>query len=173
MRLLNNLRWVCCIALLLMGCATQKKTTTTTTGPGKYSEDLSVWRPKVDPATDATTTAEVPGKKQPPYVEPKYAINKKLDTVLDSIDHFNLQRNFVDGFTIQVYSGTKREDALNTKKDLSSYIPELESDVQYSQPNYRGKVGKYFNRIDAQKDYLIVKKYFPTAILIPDKVSIN
>jgi hypothetical protein len=172
-RLLNNSYWTCCVALLLIGCATQKKTTTSTSAPDKYSEDLAVWRPKADPVTDTNTTAELPGKKQPPYVEPKYAVNKKLDTVLDSIDHFNLQRNFVDGFTIQVYSGTKREDALNAKKDLSSYIPELESDVQYSQPNFRVKVGKYFNRIEAQKDYLIVKKYFPTAIIIPDKVSIN
>ena len=173
MRLFAKLGWIACVVLLLVGCATQKKTTTSSTVDAKYSEDLSVWRPKVDPATDAQTTAEQTGKKQPPYVEPKFAVNKKLDTVLDSIDHFNVQRNFIDGFTIQVYSGTKREDALNAKKDLSSYLPELESDVQYSQPNFRVKVGRYFKRIDAQEDYSEVKKYFPSAILIPDKVAID
>ena len=172
MRLVNKLCWIAFIALLI-GCATQKKTTTTSTDGAKYTEDLSVWRPKVETATDTKTPVEEPGKKQTPYTDPKYAINKKLDTILDSIDHFNLQRNFIDGFTIQVYSGTKREDALNAKKDLASFVPELESDVQYTQPNFRVKVGRYFKRIDAQKDYLIVKQYFPTAIVIPDKVSIN
>ena len=155
-----------------MGCATQKKAAAPSASEGKYSEDLSVWRPKAE-TTTANTSTEEPGKKQAPYTEPKYAVNKKLDTVLDSIDHFNLQRNFVDGFTIQVYSGTKLADALNAKKELASFVPELASDVQYSQPNYRVKVGQYFKRIDAQKDFLIVKEYFPTAIVIPDKVSIN
>ena len=100
-------------------------------------------------------------------------MNKKLDAVLDSIDRINLQRNFIDGFTIQVYSGLKREDALNTKKELTSTLPDLQSEVQYSQPNFRVKVGKYFNRLDAQRDYVDVKRHFPTAIIIPDKVSIN
>jgi len=159
--------------LIVLGCATQKKAATPSASEGKYSEDLSVWRPKVETATVTNTSTDQSGKKQTPYTEPKYAVNKKLDAVLDSIDHFNIQRNFIDGFTIQVYSGTKREDALNAKKDLASFVPELQSDVQYSQPNFRVKVGRYFKRIDAQKDYLIVKQYFPTAIVIPDKVSIN
>ena len=66
-------------------------------------------------------------RKQTPYVEAKYSVNKKLDAVLDSIDRINLQRNFIDGFTIQVYSGLKREDALNTKKELTSTLPDLQS----------------------------------------------
>ena len=134
---------------------------------------MSVWRPKVETQSADVKTPVEEGRKQTPYIEPKYAVNKKLDTVLDSIDHFNLQRNFIDGFTIQVYSGLKREDALNAKKELSSSLPDLESDVQYSQPNFRVKVGKYFTRIDAQKDYVEVKRYFPAAIVIPDKVAIN
>ena len=172
MRLLSHSFYVCCLALFLTGCATQKKTATTT-GVGKYSEDLSVWRPKAEPVVaDTNTPTELDVRKQT-YVEPKYAVNKKLDSVLDSINHTNLQRNFIDGFTIQVYSGLKREDALNAKKEVTSYLPDLESDVQYAQPNFRVKVGKYFTRIDAQKDYVEVKKIFPTAIIIPDKVSIN
>lgn len=111
--------------------------------------------------------------KQTQYVEPKYAVNKKLDTVLDSIDRYNRSKQFVDGFTIQIYAGLKREDALNAKKNLTSSLPDLSSEVEYAQPNFRVKVGKYYTRIDAQRDYVAVKKYFPTAIVIPDKVAIN
>jgi uncharacterized protein YebE (UPF0316 family) len=59
-----------------------------------------------------------PTKRDPKaFVEPTvYTVNKQLDAVLDSIDRINLTRKFVEGFTIQVYSGLKREDALNVRK---------------------------------------------------------
>lgn len=126
-------------------------------------------------ATDNGTTNTNPpdAVKQTQYVEPKYAVNKKLDTVLDSIDRHNTSKEFINGFTIQIYAGLKREDALNAKKNLTSSLPELTSEVEYSQPSFRVKVGKYYSRIDAQRDYVAVKKYFPTAIVIPDKVAIH
>ena len=154
---------------------TSKKNTTVSSSQGQaYSEDLSIWRPKAEAPANNNTTTNVPNNpKQTQYVEPKYAVNKKLDTVLDSIDRYNRSKQFVDGFTIQIYAGLKREDALNAKKNLASSLPDLSSEVEYAQPNFRVKVGKYYTRIDAQRDYVAVKKYFPTAIVIPDKVSIN
>ena len=157
----------------LVGCASPKSTTISSQGPG-YSEDLSVWRPKAPTPVDNTTNTNVSSDpKQTQFVEPKYAINKKLDTVLDSIDRYNISKQFIDGFTIQIYAGMKREDALNAKKNLAVSLPDLSSEVEYAQPNFRVKVGKYYTRIDAQQDYVAVKKYFPTAIVIPDKVAIN
>lgn len=158
---------------LAASCASPKSTTVSSQGSG-YSEDLSMWRPKTEAvATPTNTTGSTEPIKQTQYVEPKYAVNKQLDTVLDSIDRFNVARKFIDGFTIQVYTGLKREEALNAKKSLATSFPDLSSEVEYSQPNFRVKVGKYYNRIDAQKDYVMIKKNFPTAIVIPDKVAIN
>jgi hypothetical protein len=125
------------------------------------------------PENGTATTKTPETTKQTQYVDPKYAVNKKLDSVLDSIDRYNTSREFINGFTIQIYAGLKREDALNAKKNLTSSLPELNSEVEYSQPSFRVKVGKYFTRIDAQADYVAVKKYFPTAIVIPDKVAIH
>ena len=162
---------------LLAACATATKTTTVSSTNQKYSEDLSVLRPKTTPpATDpktGTTVQPTDGRKPTTYVEPKYAVNKKLDSVLDSIDRINVQRTYVDGFTIQVYSGSRKEDALKAKQELTSSLPDLQSEVLYSQPNFRVKVGKYYSRIEAQKDYIDVKKLFPSAVVIPDKVAIN
>lgn len=161
------------IVVWLVGCASPKNTTVSSAGQG-YSEDLSIWRPKVETPPNNTTNTNVTNDVKPTqFVEPKYAVNKKLDTVLDSIDRYNRARQYIDGFTIQIYAGLKREDALNAKKNLASSLPDLQSEVEYSQPSFRVKVGKYFSRIDAQKDYLAIKKYFPTAIVIPDKVTIN
>jgi hypothetical protein len=162
------------VLMLAASCASPKSTTVSSQGSG-YSEDLSIWRPKSEAVATPTNTNGTTsvGPKQTQYVEPKYAVNKQLDTVLDSIDRFNIARKFIDGFTIQVYTGLKREDALNAKKSLATSFPDLPSEVEYAQPNFRVKVGKYYNRIDAQKDYAMIKKNFPTAIVIPDKVAIN
>jgi hypothetical protein len=164
------------IGVWLVGCASPKNTTVSTSSQGSgYTEDLSIWRPKAETTTDNSTsnTNVSTAPKQTQHVEPKYAVNKKLDTVLDSIDRYNRARQYIDGFTIQIYAGLKREDALNAKKNLATSLPDLQSEVEYAQPNFRVKVGKYYTRIDAQRDYVAVKKYFPTAIVIPDKVAIN
>ena len=161
------------VVVWLASCASPKSTTVSSSQGQAYSEDLSIWRPKAETPANNTTTNVPDTPKQTKYVEPKYAVNTKLDTVLDSIDRFNRSKQFIDGFTIQIYAGLKREDALNAKKNLASSLPDLPSEVVYAQPNFRVKVGKYYTRIDAQKDYVAVKKYFPTAIVIPDKVAIN
>ena len=159
--------------ILISGCAS-KVTTSGTTGGGKYSEDLSVWRPETVKTIDSAKTSTVPERTRTnQYVEARYAINGQVDAVLDSIYEQTLSKRFLDGYTIQVYSGIKREDALNNKKKLSQSLPDLESDVQYMQPNFRVRTGKYLTRLEAQKDYLAVKRYFPNAIVIPDRISID
>jgi hypothetical protein len=160
--------------LFLIGCASPTSTTTTTQ-PGKYAEDLSVWRPKTEVQTVDTSKhiSQNAERKQTVYSEAKHNINKQLDEVLDSINTINLMQRHLDGFTIQVYSGAKREEALNIKRQLSSSLPEIQTEVQFAQPNFRVKAGKYLDHLDAQKDYLAVKRYFPNAIVIPDKISIN
>lgn len=169
----NLLRLIFGLALLAYGCSSK----VTTSGPGgtsgKYSEDLSVWRPTSEKVTDSAQAITSQRSRTNQYVEARYAINDQLDTVLDSIYDQNLRNRSVDGYTIQVYSGIKREDALNVKKDLSQALPDLEADVQYRQPNFRVRAGKYFTLLEAQKDYLAVKRYFPNAIVIPDRVPMD
>jgi len=163
---------ICIVLLLASGCKTAKQPQTSQ--DGKYSEDLSGLRPKVEEEQPVESTLPEKSKRDPKaYVEPMHTVNKQLDAVLDSIDRINLTRKFIEGYTIQVYSGMKREDALNAKKQLTTSIPKLESELQYLQPNYRVKIGKYFTRLEAEKDYEKIKRYFPAAIVVPDKIAIN
>lgn len=149
------------------------KTVSSSAATGKYSEDLAPLRATVS-RPDTTRTKIPPDReiRRDPsvYVEPRHAINNSLDAVLDSISEYNLRNGVVDGFTIQVYSGIKREEALNVRKQLSITLPDLEADVQYVQPNFRVRTGKYFNRLEAQKDFLSVRRHFPNAIVIPDRI---
>jgi hypothetical protein len=163
--------------LLLAGCAS-KVSTTTKTPDGKYSEDLSILR-KTEPAPADTSkvsgiTMNTDLKRDPSkYVEARHSINQTLDAVLDSIDRINLANGVVEGFTIQLYSGVQRDEALDVRKQIATVLPELEADMQFVQPNFRVRAGKYLNRIDAQKDYMTVKKHFPNAIIIPDRIPIR
>jgi hypothetical protein len=159
--------------LFVAGCASPKMATTSSepSAAGKYSEDLSALRPKVEMPKDTIVKTTDKGRATV-YVEPKFAVNDKLDAVLDSIDRINLARNFVEGFTIQVYSG-RREQALDTRKQLSSLLPEIDSEVQFTEPIFRVKAGKYLNWMDAQGDFTLIKKYFPAAIIIPEKISLR
>lgn len=142
---------------------------------GTYSEDLSILRPKstlpVD--TNKLTTSSNTGNSNTVYLEPRHTVNAQLDAVLDSIDRINLAHGMVDGFTIQLYSGKLQEEALNAKKQIAQAMPELTADIQFSQPNFRVRAGKYINRMDAQKDYMAVKRLFPNAILIPERIPIR
>jgi hypothetical protein len=158
----------------VVGCASPAATTTSGTAAagGGYSEDLSVLRPKVEAPRDTIKPVSTDKPKTTVYVEPKYAVNDKLDAVLDSIDRINLMRKFVDGYTIQVYSG-KRDEALNTRKQLTSLLPEIATEVQFTEPIFRVKAGRYYNWMDAQGDFTLIRKYFPAAIIIPDKIALT
>jgi hypothetical protein len=96
-----------------------------------------------------------------------------LDAVLDSIDRLNLSRRSIEGYTIQVYSGTNKDDALNVKKQLTQSVSGISSEVQYEQPNFKVRSGKYYTRLEAQKDFDQIKKFFPAAIVVPGQISIN
>jgi SPOR domain len=156
------------LILFLMSCVAQK------TNDTPYYESLNEVRPRVSPPVDSntsTTTTVVVQENKP--VTFKKTVNQKIDVVLDSIDRFNLTRRSVDGYTIQIYSGQNREEAMNTKKKISTDIPDLTANLQYQQPKFRVTVGKYFSKLEAYQDLTKLRESFPSAILVPEKIAIR
>jgi integrase len=159
------------VYMLLASCASTQ--TTGNTSSSTYSEDLSHLHPVFEEPVSNPITQANPEKRRTEYVEPKFTVNESLHTILDSIDRINLNRRLIDGFSIQVYSGQKREEALNAKRTMDLHLPEMNAQMVYVQPTFRIKAGKYYTQLDAQKEYVAVKRYFPNAILIPDKISFD
>ena len=137
-----------------------------------YSEDLSVLRPKTTPVENVTRIDSAM-KTEKISITPTKNINAKVDAVLDSIDRFNQTRKFVDGYTILIYSGQKKEDAMESKKKVIEGASHLTANLQYQQPKFRVTVGKYYTRIEAQKDLVTLKQILPNATLIPEKIMIR
>lgn len=106
------------------------------------------------------------------YVPAHHDVNGHLYPVLDSIDQLNLAQKFVDGYAIQVYLGNSHDEAFDAKKQFAMDLPRMTAELRYDQPNYQVKTGKYYSRLEAQKDYLTIHRYFPSAIIIPDKIPI-
>lgn len=138
-----------------------------------YKEDLSKLRPKIDEVVIPIAKKDTAIAKKLIDIKPTKNVNAKVEEVLDSLDLFNLMRKYIDGYTIQIYSGQKREDAMNTKKKLVEEIPDLIANLQYQQPKFRVTVGKYYSKLEAQKDLLILRRKFAAAILVPEKIQIK
>jgi SPOR domain len=154
------------VLLWLAACSTSTKTTTT-----GYSEDLTPNRPVFSVSEKPVKTADtdIVVKK----TTPSKNVNAKVDVVLDSIDRINLTRRYFDGYTIQVYSGQRREDAMNVKQKIVNEASDLSSSLQYVQPKFRVTVGKYVTKLEAQRDLVRLKRYFSSAILVPEKIVLK
>ena len=152
--------------IIALGCVAQKSNNGKT-----HHEDLSLVRPKFAMPVDSVKETVTQESKIP--VTPTKNVNEKVDFVLDSIDRLNGLRKFIEGYTIQIYSGQTREDANNAKKKMVEEVPDLTADLQYIQPKFRVRVGNYFTKLEAQKDLMRLKPIFPNAILIPEKISIR
>jgi len=137
-----------------------------------HSEDLSGIRPRFTADKDTLYQNEA-AKAAKPNVPATHTVNTKVDAVLDSLDKLNELRKYVDGFTIQIYSGQNREDANNAKKKMTEEFGDLKADLQYLQPKFRVKTGNYFSRLEAQKDLTRLKRGFPNAILVPERIPLK
>lgn len=158
--------------LILTSCSSVAQKSSGSSKP--YHEDLAKLRPKADFPEDVKTKDTVKDKEVVLAVAPTKNINAKVDIVLDSIDRFNLTRKFIDGFTIQIYSGQRKDDAMNVIKKMKEEVLELNANpIRYEQPKFRVTVGKYFTRLEAQSDLLILKRKFSAASLVPEKIPMT
>jgi septal ring-binding cell division protein DamX len=152
---------------LLGGCASQQ------ISDKPYHENLASLRPTVTVPVDTPRKETTTQKAQLLPITPTQTVNAKVDEVLDSINRYNLVKRFVDGYTIQIYSGQNREEAMNTKKKMSTEVTDLTANLQYQQPKFTVTVGRYYTKLEAQKDLVHIRKSFSSAILVPEKIAIR
>ena len=157
------------LAVFAFGCAVSS---TTSTASKTYSEDLSEFRPKVDSiqmndeevSTFRKTDANFIGKNDITDL-----INKKLDTLSTN----NAEIRYVNGFSIQIYSGSSSAAAYAARDSAKVVLPEIRTDVEYKQPIYKVRVGRFTERLEVQRTMLELRPIFPDAISVPTRIYIN
>lgn len=140
-----------------------------------YEEDLSQYLPKYKQLNEANDTLNSPKKntKKAYLTEEPMHINKKLDAILDTISLKNKSIRYANGFRIQIYVGNDRKAADDAKIYTYQTYPEIYPYLSYQQPIYKVKIGDFLNRMDAERYFLTIKDYYPSAMILPDRVEIK
>jgi hypothetical protein len=86
----------------------------------------------------------------------------------------NKRSGGIPGYRIRIYSnlGSEARDQSQTAKaKFYERFPEIPIYREYESPYFRVIVGDYRTRIDALKDFNQIKRIFPSAFIIPDKIN--
>lgn len=150
----------------VLSCVNQKISISSNNDSRKYFEDLSFIR-ESENVSNSTNDENIVDKKN------NLGIDIELDSILKIIKSEVDEEIFTDGYTIQIYLGDKREEAENTVEKLFEYDSLIKSNTIFTQPNYRVKMGTFEDRFKANFEYKKLKKTFPNAIIIPEKIKIN
>lgn len=162
--------------LALTGCS--RKTTSGGATATEYREDLSSVRPRfeyVEPSIvkkaqtkpGVTETLPTGSSDKPLYV------NKRLETVLDTMAQQNKSIKYISGYRIQLYVGNVRQEADNAKAYIYQSFPDLNPYVSYSQPTYRVKAGDFMYRSDAEQYLEQIRAQYSSAVILADRVEIK
>ncbi len=106
-------------------------------------------------------------------------INIDQDLAIDTLltRHINANRKYggFDGFRIQIYSGSTRTARDESNEAISEFIsefPQIKYNRVFDLPNFfKVRVGNYRTRRDAIEDFYKIKKKFPNAYIVPDKIK--
>ncbi|QDH78761.1 hypothetical protein FKX85_06820 [Echinicola soli] len=157
------------VVTLLAGCAGGSKMSKSAASYNNYEENLSSYRatypdlPKEESLAPDQSNGPVSAEAGDP-------VDSDLQASLTRFARSNANRGVYNGFTILVYSGVDREKAFSTRNKLYNTLPsQVKAEMEYEQPRYLVKVGRYINRIEAQSLFHSIKQDFPSARIIQQR----
>lgn len=153
----------------LAACSTKPATTKQA---AEYYEDLSSYRPAVDPAPEVKPVESATNQVKTSYVAATHDINAEMAIAMDSLISANTDKTF-QTYTIQVYLGRSREEANQAREKVYRVLPSETPELSYKQPSFRVTVGTYFDRVEAYKTLNILKTAFASAMLVPEKMPLK
>ena len=157
--------WIVGLILIFASCKTSKVTTDSANAYQNYQEDIQLSSLPQYPDYSQQLNAS----SQANLVSSENTIDKELSQVKTRLIEKNKSEPYYSGYTILVYSGVDRDRAFKTQSDLNEYYPDLNAEIQYQQPRYLVKVGKYNYKFESQKNFSLIKSQFPTARIIQDR----
>ena len=167
--------------VLLFSCA-PGNVPTRPTKPAKsdtLKDNISDFRPRYDGTAGTTRPATTPTKATPPAgatasaAMPAGDITAKLNVILDTIAIRNRNIRFAQGYRVQIYTGTNREEATKARNRSYARFPDITPHFDYTQPNFRVRVGDFVDRLEAQRVYAGLLAEFPNALIVPDRIEIR
>ncbi|MFS4493321.1 SPOR domain-containing protein [Maribacter sp. 2308TA10-17] len=92
--------------------------------------------------------------------------DEKINTLLEIYEDVISQSNY---YTIQVGFVSSNEKANNLKSLVNIDFPSLSSRVDFDSPTYRVKVGRFKDKLQAERKFNEVRRKYPNAMLLKPK----
>jgi|TARA_B100000965_G_scaffold403104_1_gene430491 hypothetical protein len=153
------------VIIFIVGCINKPPVSSQYLEKG-YFEDLSFLRDSPEKAAN-----NFDNRNEASFTE-ESEFNKELENIFITYEN-KPKDKYLNGYTIQIFSGLEREKADSIFFTADSIYSDLDIYTLYDQPNYRVKVGKYFYRINANKALNKLINNFSEAIIVPDRIKIN
>lgn len=95
--------------------------------------------------------------------------SEKIDELIEQKRAFNKHHKNSTVYKIQLYNGIESE-AVDTKEEFDKEFPEYKAVLKYKAPEWKTQVGEFKTRLKADRILLIIKKKFPSAIVLEDRI---
>ena len=104
----------------------------------------------------------------------RYDIEPGIERIQE--DYVNNWRKVgeINGYRIQIaaYSGVNsKAQAEAARNSFNGLFPYTKSYLIYNEPYFKVRVGNYRSRLQAHKDLETIKLTYPSAYIVPDKIS--
>ena len=108
--------------------------------------------------------------------EKKLRSNIESDFGLDRMLRLHIENNakikLVNGFRIQIYSGSNQKESAQTRLEFLELFPNVPVFSLYERPYFKVRAGEFTSRLEVEAFLKTVKQYFQGAFIVPDKVEL-
>ena len=104
-------------------------------------------------------------------VSPTHDQTLAINTLMDTVAAYNARIPYVEGFTVLVYSGTNRDEFALAQREVEELG--LTARITYTRPNFKVKVGRFTDQLEARRTHLLLKQHFRSAIIVPERIVLQ
>jgi len=97
----------------------------------------------------------------------------RMDTLMQRSLEKNIKEKGMQGFRVQIYSGSNRQTANQVKSLFMQSYPDVRVYLSFTQPYFKVRAGDFRTRIEAFPLYFALKQdeKFKGVMIVPDKIE--
>lgn len=93
------------------------------------------------------------------------------DSRIDKLNNDYKSTYKLEGYRIQIYSGTKKQPARQARMQFTQRYRDTKAHEDYESPYFKVRVGDFKTKLEALKFKNELTKYFPNCLIIKDEIE--
>jgi hypothetical protein len=102
-----------------------------------------------------------------------YESNDVKNIVEKKMEYARIAHGTIKGYRIQINFGQDRNMANSVRNDFSAKYPGIASYMSYQQPYFKVNVGDFRSKLEAVKNLNMIRKTYPGAFIVMDKINVS